>query len=416
MRFFSIIIYLFLSAAVIFAQTEVKTINAFIAYAYPNEEGIRIGEKGVTKWTNAATEFELNFYATNTGELNLALNATAANEAEIEVSINGQKRNVKFPLIDKNIGSFKIEKAGFYPIRFKGLSKSGEAFPDVQSVELTGSATQDIQFNTKNWRRAPAVHLNFKAGVGEQYEWLFNEVSVPKEFDIIGTYPQALGFDGGYFGIQNNSPTERRVIFSVWDAKSNSQQPKQETPPENKAKLVEKGANVMGKDFGHEGTGVHTHWVFSWKPDVKYRFLLRAEPKDNSTIYTAFFNSSEFRGWKMIAKIERPVKNGYFTNFNSFLENFDIRNGYAKRKVYIHSPFAKKVNGDWRGFSEAKFTVVANGANRERIDFGGGVENGSFYLWTGGFVSGNAKINDIFSLPIGKMPAEAVEFVTPPAK
>lgn len=53
------------------------------------------------------------------------------------------------------------------------------------------------------------------------------------------------------------------------------------------------------------------------------------------------------------------------------------------------------------GFSEARFIVVANGL---------------FYLWTGGFALGNAKINDIFSLLIRKMSDEAVEFVTPSVK
>ena len=46
----------------------------------------------------------------------------------------------------------------------------------------------------------------------------YNEVTIPKDADPIYSYYMACGFARGYFGIQVNSPTERRVIFSVWDA------------------------------------------------------------------------------------------------------------------------------------------------------------------------------------------------------
>ena len=49
-------------------------------------------------------------------------------------------------------------------------------------------------------------------------EWFYNEVTVPVHNDIEGSYFMATGFDGGYFGIQVNSSTERRVLFSIWSA------------------------------------------------------------------------------------------------------------------------------------------------------------------------------------------------------
>lgn len=32
-------------------------------------------------------------------------------------------------------------------------------------------------------------------------EWFYNEVTVPKGYDAIGTYAMAIGFGEGYFGI-----------------------------------------------------------------------------------------------------------------------------------------------------------------------------------------------------------------------
>ena len=34
----------------------------------------------------------------------------------------------------------------------------------------------------------------------------------------MATYYMACGWHRGYFGMQVNSPTERRIIFSVWDS------------------------------------------------------------------------------------------------------------------------------------------------------------------------------------------------------
>lgn len=46
-------------------------------------------------------------------------------------------------------------------------------------------------------------------------EWYDNEVKVPKGEDVLGSYFMANGFGEGYFGFQVNSPTERRILFSV---------------------------------------------------------------------------------------------------------------------------------------------------------------------------------------------------------
>ena len=70
----------------------------------------------------------------------------------------------------------------------------------------------------------------------------------------IWTYYEACGWHRGYFGMQVNSPTERRIIFSVWDSGGESRDRKN-VGEEDRVKLVAKGEGVHTNAFGGEGTG-----------------------------------------------------------------------------------------------------------------------------------------------------------------
>jgi len=65
-------------------------------------------------------------------------------------------------------------------------------------------------------RRGPSVHLSYPFYSEIKAKWFYNEITVPEGEDKLGSYFMANGFGEGYFGIQVNSPTERRVLFSVW--------------------------------------------------------------------------------------------------------------------------------------------------------------------------------------------------------
>ncbi|MGO4779994.1 DUF5077 domain-containing protein, partial [Lysobacter sp. 2RAB21] len=113
-------------------------------------------------------------------------------------------------------------------------------------------------------RRGPSGHLGF--AVPENTEYFYSELTVPRKYDPIGSYFMANGFAQGYFGIQVNSATERRVLFSVWDA------------PNGKTTLLKKGKDVIAQDFGGEGTGGQSFLRYDWKPGHTYRFITRARP------------------------------------------------------------------------------------------------------------------------------------------
>ena len=61
------------------------------------------------------------------------------------------------------------------------------------------------------------------------------------------------GFGEGYFGMQCNSETERRILFSVWSP-FDTQEPKL-IPDSLKIKLLRKGEGVYIGEFGNEGSG-----------------------------------------------------------------------------------------------------------------------------------------------------------------
>ena len=75
-------------------------------------------------------------------------------------------------------------------------------------------------------------------------------------------------------GIQVNSPTERRVLFSVWSGyvtNDPSQIPADYTVSVNRV-----GPGVTNGTFGGEGSGAQTYLVFNWVPGVSYGFLTKA--------------------------------------------------------------------------------------------------------------------------------------------
>lgn len=135
----------------------------------------------------------------------------------------------------------------------------------------------------------------------EDVEWFYNEVTVPEEGDIPSSYYMACGFGEGYFGMQNNSPHQRKILFSVWSP-FNTDNPA-DIPDSLRVTLVKKGANTVIKEFGNEGSGGQSFMYYDWKPGERCRFLMGARPDGKgNTVYTAYFfdnNKGEWRLWPL---------------------------------------------------------------------------------------------------------------------
>ncbi len=388
--------------------TNAVALPGFTAYAQPNEQGVDIsGRNGVINWTDAGTEIKFYCHISTPGNLKLAINAKADAASKINISVNGINKTIAITPGDfasTPVLQTKIKTAGFYEITLKGVEKQGKVFADVKEITLDGPATKDIQFNPKSWRRSASVHLNYTPPEGKNVEYFYGEIKVPAGDDKIGTYFMSCGFHRGYFGMQVNSETERRIIFSVWDS-GKEPDDRKNVKWEDRVTLQAKGDSVVASGFGGEGTGGHSHWVYNWKAGETYRFLMHSVPDGSTTLYTAYFFVPEHNEWKLIASFRAPKDGKYMGHLYSFLENFSFENGNKYRKGYFGNHWIKTPEGEWIELTKARFTNDATAKAKDRLDFGGGSENGWFYLWTSGFVPANAKLGDTFDRPAtGKQP------------
>lgn len=400
---FSALLAICLAADHALAQAPAIELPGFAAYADPVEENVDINHnKGVIHWTGNSNTVNFYFHATTTGPLKVALLAKADAVSKISVSLNGNEKIVSIPnnsdFVNIPVLQTNIKKPGFYCVSLKGIEKTGSVYADVKAVSLTGAATKDIQFNAKPWRRAASVHLNYPVPEGKNVEWFYGEIKVPEGEDKLGTYFMSCGFHRGYFGMQVNSPTERRVIFSVWDAGGEPQE-RSKVKYEDQVVMLAKGDSVDASGFGGEGTGGHSHWVYNWKAGDTYRFLMHSVPTGSTTTYTAYFYVPEHKEWKLIASFRAPKDGKYMGHLYSFLENFSFENGHLGRKGYFGNHWIKTNTGEWIELTKAKFSNDATAKAKDRLDYGGGAENGWFYLWNSGFKPANAQYGDLFERP-----------------
>src|SRR5690606_24660900 len=153
--------------------------------------------------------------------------------------------------------------------------------------------------------------------------------------DPIHTFYMACGFQRGYFGMQVISPTERLLIFSVWDSGAGTGAMKRDSvAKEDQTQLLAKGEDVNTKIFGGEGTGGHSNFKYMWKTGEKQRFVLTAKAGEGETaIYSGYWFHPETKEWKLLARFQAPKAKGTLERFHSFSENFVGNNGHLQRKA-----------------------------------------------------------------------------------
>lgn len=205
---------------------------------------------GIEGWTQGETRFDTYLRINRPGTIQLALNAKTDGESGLQVSLNGKDKmvTVKGNAWQRyEAGEWKVSDTGYLKITLSGLSKSGERFADISGYEIGGTAinakTAYVKNNEGNFfywgRRGPSVHLNYPFADTVKAKWFYNEVTVPDGQDVLGSYFMAAGFGEGYFGMQVNSATERRILFSVWSPYS-TDDPKS-IPQDQRILLLKKG-------------------------------------------------------------------------------------------------------------------------------------------------------------------------------
>jgi Domain of unknown function (DUF3472)/Domain of unknown function (DUF5077) len=266
----------------------------------------------------------------------------------------------------------------------------------AEALLLSGPASREAHFNLKERKNAASVHLSYPLDKETKAEWFYNEVTVRTE--PLHSYYMACGFARGYFGIQVNSPTERRIIFSIWDS-GNEGVDRSKVADEDQVKLLAKGEGVVASGFGNEGTGGHSHVVYPWKRDTTYKFLVHAEPvhvgNGQQTIYSGYFWFPEKRSWGLIARFRAPKDGSYLSGLYSFNENFWGDNGQLLRLAEFGPSWVRTSEGKWQELAAASFSCDATGRAKDRLDFAAGVaKSGRWFLSNGGFVKNGVAYKD----------------------
>jgi hypothetical protein len=308
--------------------------------------------------------------------------------------------------VTADFGSFDIVEVGYKRFTLESLNPQGQPFGDLDALVLNGPATQDAHFNLQPRRNAASVHLAYPVDKDIKVEAFYCEVTGLE--DPIWTYYMACGWHRGYFGMQVNSPTERRIIFSVWDS-GNEAVDRSKVADENRVKLVAKGEGVYASDFGNEGTGGHSHLTYMWKTGAKQRFIVTAKPTDTTqTIYSGYYFHPDKNQWVLISSWKTPKDGGYLRRLYSFSEDFGGSNGHILRRALYGNQWIRAPDGRWIELTTASFSHDPTGKT-DRLDRFMGVENGRFLLSQGGFIHGFTEYGEKFTRPAaGKPPSDIV--------
>jgi hypothetical protein len=383
------------------------------------QNGGDLSEKGLHNWSSAKTQCKVYFRATQGGKFRLSLILKPEpGTAKIQVSALGTSKVVQVSGSGEKeymVGEWSLGKATYVEVSIQGLSKTSATYGLLSHIALSGTAiTPDLSYVKDNkdnyfyWgRRGPSVHLNFPTDGLSEVEWFYSEITVPKGNDVQGSYFMANGFGEGYFGIQVNSTSERRVLFSVWSPFETDNP--NSIPADQRIQLLKKGPGVYTGEFGNEGSGGQSYLVFPWKADNTYRFLLRGKPDGNTTTYTAYFLAPEENQWRLIASFKRPKTNTYLKHLYSFLENFDPETGNQTRMAQYGNQWVRNTQGTWLELTKMNFTGDNTARKNFRKDYAGGLNNGQFFLKNCGFFSEFVPLDGDFGRPAKKL-APQIDF------
>jgi hypothetical protein len=369
--------------------------------------GGKITNMGLTNWESSSTRVKTYVYVSQSGTIKLSVNMNPGGKNKLKFTLQGISKELTVEgSLEKEfyVGKWENIHKGYVMIELQGVSRTADNFGTVSSIGISGTSingeTAFVKDNIDNYfywgRRGPSVHLKYTLPASEITEF-YSEITVPEGNDVIGSYFMANGFSEGYFGIQVNSLTERRILFSVWSPYTTDDPAS--IPPELKITMLKKGNNVYTGEFGNEGAGGQSYLVYPWKAGNTYQFLLRGQPQsDNSSIYTAYFFAPEEKKWMLIASFKRPKTNTYLKNFHSFLENFDTETGDKTRMAIYGNPWVRDTNGVWTAISSAKFTADQTARKKFRLDYAGGVKGNSFFLKNCGFFFPAITIDSQFNI------------------
>lgn len=373
------------------------------AYRTERANGGRdIQRNGTIALADTTGQFSLFFHVNHPAKLELAIVAqlksssdqqayatllTAVDEKTFRTDIKNGNSTIC------SIGQVKVQQPGYVRVDLKCDSVQSTTRLEISELKIAseteGLSLDFVKTNDGNmfyWgRRGPSVHLRYEVPRNKTIRYAYSEITVPPGSDPIGSYYMANGFSEGYFGIQVNSPNERRVLFSVWSPYRTDNP--NEIPKNQRIVALAKGPGVYVGKFGNEGSGGQSYLVYPWAAGKTYRFLTKVLPNgDGSTTYTSWFGDKSADEWRLIASFRRPKTDTNLKGFHSFLESFSPSFGYIERGAEYGNVWVVDEEGNWHECVRARFSVDATGGGRHRLDFAGGADSNTFFLRNCGFI------------------------------
>lgn len=390
-----------------------------VPVGYPENKGI------VSNWRDQTKSVVWYLYQ-KPGSYELSFNNTVlqGKTLQFELKVSATYANSGFKSLTKKL-TFKgtgqadslfatkldIPQTGYFRYELKPISDPESAIK-IETLTFK-SLKPGGQVNHTDYQSSPSVHLSFSTTdqTTKAYNWIYEEILVPEGGDPLATYYMSLGFFRGYMGIQTNSDTERRVLFSVWDSKD-AEHDKTITQHDY-VSLVDKGEATTVNSFGGEGTGGQSYVkTANWQTGKPVKFLMNIAKQDNNSVILSAWYKLEGQDWKYVATWRAPKEQRLFDGFYSFIENYGYTNGQLRREAYYYNAWGKEAaTGKWINFNKVRFSNT-DGKEGQRVDFEQGVSPNfpdRFYMASGGYTPTLKTANQI-PLSVSKMDLDLKPF------
>lgn len=370
-------------------------IPGYTGYAIPSQEGVVFDELvGCTKWSNPDIAVQYHMQINGYGDLGIRLMLSNDGDAPATVSVRfgDITKELKVPptggvtkyvLVDA--GLFLADYPGFYTVRVKPLTKTGEYYPGIMNVQMYATFADKISFATVPDRNASAVNLTYLTPK-EHVRAMSVNASVPNRYDYQGTRVVVVGNELMRVGMANESIG--KYIFFTW------KNVKGYKKPEFKYSQFQR--------YQIDSSRIHQTRLmipYNWSPDQQLSLSL-IHHKDSCTkseSWEARVYNEKKKEWHTLGLIAvdesfSPVRDWY-----SAISNPEASSGYLERKALFSNPIVVLQSGIRKRINQARFGHDTKG-KRERCDYGAGSDADTFWLSTGGFSFPQASYGKVYEV------------------
>ena len=304
-------------------------VPAFTAYLEPDPEGAGVSRSGISDWTDPSLKVLWFGDIKTPGKLDCSLVAAAARRRGNQAA-SGCRR--KFPRGRGQGNGRRSGEGRFWIVRY---SRGGLSAVHARIVERAGPGRGQSRGACagRSRRRGRAFQSQASAAMPPRCIWCIPSAGATNVdafyCEVTGvetplwTYFEACGWHRGYFGMQVNSPTERRIIFSVWDSGS-ERVDRNKVGEQDRVTLGGQGRRCFRRRLRQRGhRRPQPSWSLTGRPAQKQRFLVTAKPTDAThTIYSGYWFQPEQKKWMLISSWKAPKDGGYLARPLQLLRKF----------------------------------------------------------------------------------------------